>query len=135
MFEEIKNIQTSNKAIRSFGITISIILFIIYGFLIYYGKEDSQFFAIIALTLVAGIILPILLKPIYLVWMIFAVILGWIMTRIILSVIFYLIITPIGIVTRLIGDDFLGLKKINTNSYWNNRDNNHEINQDYEKQF
>tara|TARA_Y100001970_G_scaffold278378_1_gene383982 strand:- start:344 stop:754 length:411 start_codon:yes stop_codon:yes gene_type:complete len=136
MFEEINNIQTSNKDITSFSIIIGIILFIISGFLIYYGKEDYQFFAITASTFIAiGIILPILLKPIYLVWMIFAVILGWIMTRIILSVLFYLIITPIGLFARLIGEDFLGLKKMNTNSYWNNREKNHEINQDYEKQF
>ena len=67
--------------------------------------------------------------------MVFAVILGWIMTRVILSLVFYLIMTPIGLLTRLIGEDFLGLKKTDSGSYWNLRDSNYETNQDYEKQF
>ena len=45
------------------------------------------------------------------------------------------IITGIGILTRLIGKDFLNLKLKDQESYWNIRDNEHELNQDYEKQF
>ena len=136
MFEEIKNIPTSNKDIRGFGITIGIILFIISGLLMYYGKESYQLIAIIASTFIGlGLILPILLKPIYLLWMTFAAILGWIMTRVILSIIFYLILTPIGLITRLLGEDFLALKKIESDSYWNYRNSSEELNQNYEKQF
>ena len=57
------------------------------------------------------------------------------MTRVILSVVFYLILTPIGLITKLLNEDFLALKKTNVKSYWNNRDSNFEIKQDYEKQF
>ena len=67
--------------------------------------------------------------------MIFAVIIGWIMTRIILSVLFFSIITIIGLFTRLIGKDFLNLKSKSNESYWNIRNKEHELNQDYEKQF
>ena len=136
MIEEIKNIPNSNRDIRSFGITMGIILFIISGLLMYYDKESYQLIAIIASTFIGiGFILPILLKPIYYVWMIFAAILGWVMTRVILSIVFYLIMTPIGLITRIIGEDFLSLKNISSNSYWNNRDSSTELNQDYEKQF
>tara|TARA_B100002052_G_scaffold72805_1_gene65975 strand:- start:2189 stop:2599 length:411 start_codon:yes stop_codon:yes gene_type:complete len=136
MIEEIKNIPNSNRDIRSFGITMGIILFIISGLLMYYDKESYQLIAIIASTFIGiGFIIPILLKPIYFVWMIFAAILGWVMTRVILSIVFYLIMTPIGLITRIIGEDFLSLKNISSNSYWNNRDSSTELNQDYEKQF
>ena len=136
MIEEIKNIPNSNKDVRSFGITISIILFIISGLLFYYGKEIYQLIAIIGSGfLVLGLILPILLKPIYFVWMTFAAILGWIMTRVILTLVYFLIITPIGLITKFLGEDFLALKKSNSDSYWNNRDSHLETNQDYEKQF
>ena len=136
MIEEIKNIPNSNKDVRSFGITISIILFIISGLLFYYGKEIYQLIAIIGSGfLVLGLILPILLKPIYFVWMTFAAILGWIMTRVILTLVYFLIITPIGLITKFLGEDFLELKKSNSDSYWNNRDSHLETNQDYEKQF
>ena len=99
-------------------------------------KESYQVFLYIAVALLGlGYIIPAILKPIYIVWMVFALILGWLMTRVILSLVFYLIMTPIGLLTRLLGEDFLALKKSNSESYWNNRDSNHEMNQDYEKQF
>ena len=136
MFEEIKNIKTSNKDIRSFGITIGIILFIISAILFYYDKSSYEVIAYIGGGFISlGIIAPIILKPIYILWMTFAVILGWVMTRVILSLVFYLIITPISLITRLLGEDFLKLKKIDSKSYWNPRDSNYENNQDYEKQF
>ena len=136
MIEEIKNIPNSNNDIRSFGITIGVILFIISGLLMYYNKEIYQIVGSIALTLtMLGMIMPMLLKPFYFVWMTFAAILGWLMTRIILGLVFYLIITPIGLITRIIGEDFLALKKKNLDSYWNHRDSLEELNQNYEKQF
>jgi len=136
MLEEIKNIPNSNKDIRSFGVTIGIILFIISGFLMYFEKEFYDLIAIAAsIFIVLGLIIPILLKPIYFIWMTFAAILGWVMTRLILSVVFYLIITPIGLFTRLLGEDFLALKKMKSDSYWNFRDSSEELNQDYQKQF
>jgi len=136
MFEEIKNIKTSNKDIRSFGITIGIILFIISAILFYYDKSSYEVIAYIGGGFIGlGIIIPTLLKPIYILWMTFAVILGWVMTRVILSLVFYFIITPISFVTRLFGEDFLSLKRTDSNSYWNKRDSAIEINQNYEKQF
>ena len=70
------------------------------------------------------------------VWMIFAVILGWFMTKVILSLLFYLIITPIGLFLRIIGKDLLNLKeKKQQKSYWNMRNSEEEQNQNYEKQF
>ena len=67
--------------------------------------------------------------------MIFAVIIGAIMTRIILTILFFLVMTPIGLFTRLIGRDFLNLKITNQSSYWNSRVKKDELNQNYEKQF
>ena len=136
MFDEIKNIKTNTKNIRSFGITIGIILFSVSALLYYYSENYYQILLFIASGFLwLSIIIPILLKPVYLVWMSFAVILGWIMTRVILSSLFYLIITPIGIITRLLGEDFLELKTSNSDSYWNERDRSKELNQNYEKQF
>tara|TARA_Y100000768_G_C23962801_1_gene676265 strand:+ start:58 stop:468 length:411 start_codon:yes stop_codon:yes gene_type:complete len=136
MFEEIKNIKTRNKDIKSFGITIGIIFFIISAVLFYYDNSSHQIIAYLGGGLIGlGIFIPILLKPIYILWMIFAVILGWVMTRVILSLVFYLIITPIGLLTRLLGEDFLALKKSNSDSHWNKRNQAAELNQNYEKQF
>ena len=99
-------------------ILIGIILFLVSAFLYFYSKDYYQTLFFIASGFFGlGLIIPISLKPAYLVWMSFAVILGWIMTRVILSSLFYLIITPIGIITRLLGEDFLELKTSNSDSY------------------
>ena len=97
--------------------------------------DNSDFFSIGSILIILGGIAPLILKPVYKIWMIFAVIIGWIMTRIILSVLFFSIITIIGLFTRLLGKDFLNLKSKSNESYWNVRNKEHELNQDYEKQF
>mgnify|MGYP001421514767 CR=1 FL=1 len=136
MIEEIKNIKKDKKELRSFGITIGIILFIISAILFYYDKSSYQIISYVGSGFIAlGIIIPILLKPIYILWMTFAVMLGWVMTRVILSIVFFFIITPISFLTKLLDEDFLVLKKSNSESYWNYRDRKVELNQDYEKQF
>lgn len=137
MFDEIKHIKTGKTELRSFGVTIGIILLLVAGFLFYKEKESFQIFLYIAGTFIGfGLVIPIILKPIYIVWMTFAVVLGWFMTRVILSLLFYVIITPIGLIMRAFGKDFLDIKKLALKgSYWNQRDSNFEKNQNYEKQF
>ena len=75
------------------------------------------------------------LKPFYIIWMTFAVIFGWFMTRLILSILFYNIMSIIAIIAKIVGKDFLYLQSNNNESYWNLRDKDQEDNQDYEKQF
>tara|TARA_B100001758_G_C18348034_1_gene578172 strand:- start:647 stop:1060 length:414 start_codon:yes stop_codon:yes gene_type:complete len=137
MFEEIKNIQTGEKHLRSFGFTIGLIFLIISIFLFFKENESLQIFIYLSILFAGlGLILPKFLKPIYLIWMIFAVILGWFMTRIILSSLYLLVVTPIGITLRVLGKDLLELsKKEIQGSYWNKRDSGIEKNQDYKKQF
>ena len=137
MPDEIKNIKTGKKAIREFGILIGIILFIIAGVLFYQEKESFEIFIWLSVVIVSlGLMLPIILKPFYLIWMTFAIILGWFMTRFILSILFYVIISPIGLFLRLFGKDILGLHYDRSKqSYWNYRDSVEGNNQNYEKQF
>jgi len=136
MFEELNSIKSSRKDIKNFGVTIGLILLIVGVFLFVREKDLFIYFFSVGLALIIiSVITPVILKPIYKIWMIFAVIIGWIMTRVILSVLFFLIITTIGIFTRLIGKDFLNLKTKNNVSYWNIRNKEYELNQDYEKQF
>ena len=137
MLEEIKNIKSENNDLRKFGITIGIILLIISGFLFWKEKESFQIFLAIGITLfILGIAIPFILKPIFWVWMIFAIILGWFMTRVILSLLFYVVFTSIGLTLRFFGKQFLELRwDKSKESYWNFRTNEHLQNENYEKQF
>ena len=137
MLEELRNIKSEKSDIRKFGITIGIILMIIAGFLFWKEKESYQIFLTVGTILfVLGILVPAILKPIYWIWMVFATILGWIMTRVILSLLFYIIITPIGLILRLFGKQFIELKWDKSNStYWNYRSRDVIERDQYEKQF
>ena len=137
MLEEIKNIKSKKSDLRNFGITIGIILLIISGFLFWKEKESFQIFLAIGITLfLTAIALPSVLKPVYWIWMIFAIILGWFMTRVILSLLFYVVFTSIGLTLRFFGKQFLELRwDKSKESYWNFRTNEHLQNKNYEKQF
>ena len=137
MLEEIKNIKSEKSDLLKFGIILGIILLIIAGFLFWKEKEPFQIFLTIGIALfLTAITIPVILKPVYWIWMIFATILGWIMTRVILSLLFYIIFTPIGLIPRFFGKQFLELKwDKSKESYWNFRTNEHLKKENYEKQF
>ena len=137
MLEEIKNIKSKKSDLRNFGIIIGIILLIISGFLFWKEKESFQIFLAIGITfLLTAVAIPVVLKPVYWVWMIFAIILGWFMTRVILSLLFYVVFPSIGLTARLFGKQFLDLRwEKSKDSYWNFRTNEPLQKQNYEKQF
>ena len=134
MIEDIKNISTTKKDIKNFGYLIGGILVVISLFLIW--KDISSYKIIMPIGVIFvlfGQYFPTILKPIYLVWMTFAVILGWIMTRVILIAIFYLIVTPIGLIAKLFRHKFLDLTfRTENDTYWNYRKG---AVSDIEKQF
>jgi len=134
MIEEIKNIKTNKEEIRKFGYLIGGVLIAISIFMLWKALAYYQLIFVIGISFILlGFFATKILKPIYIIWMIFATILGWIMTRVILAILFYLIVTPIGLIARLFGVKFLDVSwRNNVNSYWNKRD---KIISDIEKQF
>ena len=137
MYDDLKNIRKDNKAIRDFGILIGIILLIIAGILFYKERESYILIFWLGIAFIGlGLGMPIILKPFYLVWMNFAVVLGWLMTRLILGLLFYVIVSPIGLIARLFGKEFLELKNSSLNSsYWNYKNSRRISHQNLEKQF
>lgn len=137
LLEEIKNIKSGKSELRKFGITIGIVLGLLGGLLLWREKDNYTYFLLLSTVFIfLGLVLPILLKPIQKAWMTFAVILGWFMTRLILSILFYVVFTSIGLILRLFGKQFLDLKMDNSKkSYWNYRKTGEFKKSDYERQF
>ena len=107
---EIGNIKAGKREIKQIAITLGIILVVLGGLCL---------FIILAMLFLFGLIQPLLLKPVYKLWMVVARITGWFMTRIILGILFYLVVTPISLIARLAGKDFLDEKlDKNATSYW-----------------
>lgn len=137
LIEEIKNIKSEKSDLRKFGITIGVVVGVIGGLLLWSDKDTYSYFFIISIILIAsGILFPKLLLPFQKVWMSFAIVMGWFMTRVILSILFYLVFTPIGLISRMIGKRFLELNiDKSRHSYWIYRKERPFDKRDYERQF
>ena len=137
IISEIRRIDANTKAIRSFGITFLIVLGAIGGLLIFKGRDGGYIWmGIGGLFFLLGLLAPRALRGVYRIWMGLAVVLGYFMSRIILSVLFYLVVTPIGLFLRLLGKDILNEKwDKKANSYWIKRDKRAVDKKQYEKLY
>jgi len=135
--EEIKNINEDKTTLRKFGTTVGTVLLLVGIVLYLIGKSSSVIFGGAGVLLILfGLILPNILKPLNKIWMTLAVILGWFMSRLILFILFYIVITPIGFLLRIAGKDFLNLRTDkNSDSYWEKREKRVKEKIDYERQF
>lgn len=119
VFDEIKSIKSGRRQLRDFGLTIGVVLLLIGFWLLWRGRPPAIWFlgaGVIFLT--CGFLIPIILWPLQKIWMTLALLIGFFMSRLILLLLFYLVITPVGFFLRLTGRDLLGLKWERTDSYW-----------------
>lgn len=130
LIEEIKNIKSDKKECRKFGITVGIVLLLIGIILYFYSKLSAPYFIGAGGSLILlGLLVPIVLFPLQKIWMTLAVVLGFVMSRIILTALFYFVVTPIAIIAKLFGKNFIDLKiERKKKSYWNYREE-----EDYKK--
>ena len=135
--DDIKNIKSSTKDLTKFGITVGIALVIPGCILLFLKRENYPYFLFCGLVFIlSGLVIPRILKPIQKIWLTMAVIIGWFMTRVILSILFYFVLTPIGLILRIFGKKFLELKyEKSQQSYWNYREAKEFKKIDYERQF
>ena len=134
--EEIRNIKSGRRELRKFGLTMGIVLLLLGGFTWWRGKDYYFYFPWLSGAFIfLALVIPSVLKPVNKMWMTLAILMGWVMTRIILSLLFYLGITPMGFIARLFGKDFLGIKfnKQAAKTYWIPKEKVKD--QNYEKQF
>lgn len=113
------------KQLRTFGIALAVFLSVI-G-LIQFRRGNAPicfwFWGAAAIVLLATLAVPIMIKPIYLLAMLVAHVLGWINTRLILGLIFYFIFTPIALIMKIMGHDPLHRKfDKQAKTYWKTRE-------------
>ena len=133
----IKQLPTSDRDLRKFGLMVGGV-FVALGLLFLWRQKNFfPYFLWPGATLVLfGAILPRGLKWVYLAWMSLAFVLGFIMAHVILTLLFLLVITPMGWAARLSGKDFLSLKlDREAKSYWIPRATKPKSARDYERQF
>ena len=104
---------------RSFGILFSIVFAIIAFWPIFSGDPLRLWSIPISIIfLVLGLLNSKLLNPLNIVWVKFGELLGRIIAPIVMAIIYFIIVTPIGLFMRLIGKDLLNIKFSKANTYW-----------------
>ncbi len=117
-----KNTKLSSN--RSFGILFFIVFFIISLWPLI-SREEIVYWALIAssIFLVLGVLNSKLLTPLNKLWIKFGIFLGAIVSPIVMGIIYFIILTPIGALMRFLGKDLLRINKSKSlTTYWINRD-------------
>ena len=135
--EELRTVRSGRGDLRKFGITMAVALAALGGLFLWRGKGGTTyFFGLAGAFLVLGLAIPAVLRPVQKAWMAFAVVLGWVMTRVILVVLFYVGVTPVALIARIVGKRFLGLGfEPDKPSYWVRRPEPDRGRERYESQF
>lgn len=133
----IKDIDLSRHSLKKFGRTMCICLFLIGTILFLKHKALFKiwwFIGFLFLFLVQ--FSPLTLRPAYKLWMSLAFYLGWINTRIILFIVYYLIVTPIAITMKMFGKDVLNIRlEKQAGTYWMKKENITMSKERYERLF
>ena len=139
LIQEIKNVANIKdyKVFRKFGITIGTVLVLLGIILSIKAGNYLLFLSLAGLVLMlVSLMFSKLLRPLYIIWMSIAAVLGFIMSRIILSLIYYLVFAPVGIILRILKKDLLDRKiEPDKESYWNMRKAENYRPEDSEKQY
>ena len=105
---------------KKFGIGLSIILAALGT--IQWIRGSSLFlptYLVAGIISVSGLLLPVALKPLFIIFSYIGFALGWVMTRVILSAFFFLVFSPIGLLSRLVGKRYLQMGfRTDETTYW-----------------
>jgi hypothetical protein len=117
--------ETKTPSERGFGITFAVVFALMALWL--WLRKDLPLWAVASLalslaTLAAAYLAPTALRPFNLLWFRFGMLLHHIVTPVIMGLLFFLVVTPMGIVMRALGKDFLRLRRgPDAGSYWIDR--------------
>ena len=118
---------------RNFGIIFSIV-FLIISLWPLLSQNDIRIWSLIisGIFLILGLINSKLLLPLNKIWFKFGILLGNFIAPIVMGIVYFMVVTPTGLIMRLLGKDLLNLKKNNKDTYWIQKDNS---NSDLKNQF
>ena len=104
---------------RSFGIVFFVVFLLIALYPLTNEGEIRIWSVIISLIfLILGLLNSKILAPLNKLWFKFGIFLGKMISPLIMGIIFFLVVTPIGLIMRLLGKDVLNLKYNDNQSYW-----------------
>lgn len=127
----------TNKQLRQFGLVVATGLSVVAGISWYRGHTTAPLIlgSVAAVLLLFGLVYPPALAPVEKVWIRFGNLLAWVNTRIILTLLFALVVTPIGAVARLFRDPLNRRFSDGEGTYWLPKKAGPTRPETYERQF
>ena len=127
----------TNAQARKSALLVAAVLLAVAAWNLYRGRTTvvAIFGALGAALIVAGLLVPPAARAFHTAWMRFAVLLGHVNSRVLLTVFYYLVITPYGFVTRLVGRDPLRRRGAHAESYWVERKVTRQTREQFERLF
>ncbi len=104
---------------RSFGI-VFFIVFLLIGLWPILKNNDVRTWSIVIslIFLILGILNSRILSPLNKIWFKFGILLGKFIAPIVMGIIFFLVVTPTGLLMRVFNKDLINLKRNNSKTYW-----------------
>ena len=104
---------------KSFGIVFFLVFLIIGIYPILKGNDPNYWSIIISVIfLILGLFNSIYLTPFNKLWFKFGILLGQIISPIVMGIVFFIVVTPIALVMKILNKDILNLNKNNKKTYW-----------------
>jgi len=120
----VKNSKIKISSNKSFGIVFFTVFLIIAIWPLLNGNDIRYWSLIISIVfLILGILNSKILTPLNKTWFKIGILLGNVISPIIMSIIFFLVVTPTSFIMKILGKDLLNLKKNTKNSYWITKQN------------
>jgi len=120
----VKNSKIKISSNKSFGIVFFTVFLIIAIWPLLNGYGVRYWSLIISIVfLILGILDSKILTPLNKTWFKIGILLGNVISPIIMSIIFFLVVTPTSFIMKILGKDLLNLKKNTKNSYWITKQN------------
>jgi len=121
MIQDIRETLRSSRPtvleLRRFGIILAILVIALAATA---GVWPPSFLLVSLAGIVAliALVTPVALRPIHFLLMVLTIPIGWIISRSLLTILFFLIVTPTGFLIRILGKDPLERKRKSKGSYW-----------------
>ena len=104
---------------RSFGIVFFVVFLLVTLYPLIHGEEIRLWSLIISIIfLILGLLNSKILNPLNQIWFKFGILLGRIISPFIMAIIFFFVVTPIGLIMRTLGKDILNLRYNTKKTYW-----------------
>ena len=137
MIDDLKKIKSGSKELKEFGVVVGAVFIVLGDLALMRGRTIAPYLLGFGAALFfLGVFRPAVLKPLQKAWMALAVVIGFFMSRLILSLLFYAVITPIGLMMKIFGKDILDERiDMSKASYWHPRPSAPKRKESYENQY